>query len=52
MKRPHPKALHLLTARFGSIEVIAGVACGQCKMGRIDIVRANFEGLEWLLLTA
>src|SRR5215470_13910806 len=28
------------------IQVIAGSGCGQGEMGRIDIVRSNFEGLD------
>src|SRR6266487_5983740 len=28
------------------IQVIAGSGCGQGKMGRVDIVRPNFEGLH------
>src|SRR5258708_37508237 len=28
------------------IQVVAGPGCGQGEMGRIDIVRSNFEGLH------
>src|SRR5216683_3537590 len=37
----HPAGWH-----HPGIQVIAGAGCGQGEMGRVDIVRTNFEGLD------
>ena len=37
----HPAGWH-----YPGIQVIARAGCGQGEMGRIDIVRSNFEGLD------
>ena len=36
---------HAAGRHHPTIQVIARLGCGQCEVGRIDVVRSDFEGL-------
>src|SRR6266699_5213695 len=44
--RPAKNVQHTAGWHHPGIQVIAGSGCSQGEMGRIDIVRSNFEGLD------